>query len=373
MKSSTLGTLAVLVTSCALSIGCAAQTDPDAAPADLDSMVGDENGGVETNTYRPGAYTQAMPIVENRAPFSGDFGTGPGFGADSRFGLLSAGGDSAVAGNHGPTAIVFSFFSAPPAESAITTEASVDIESARARVIGTLFGFGKSHVEAKLRVVDMTTNTAVCESPTTILTGTEGALGEHNGGPPPASIVLSCSFAKDAGSTRFCRSDVFLTSYYEAWGGAWAEAHATAYLRSVRWRRSVEADRFIGHQGYCVEPSGLAVAGASVRLVECESRASQRWDRYASGAIRHIASGLCLDVGDAPAVDGTLLRLAACTPTAPRAQARFTGDIERFLSAANGKCLTARAPTVGTDYLNSPIVLSTCLSARPAFQNFAIH
>ena len=69
------------------------------------------------------------------------------------------------------------------------------------------------------------------------------------------------------------------------------------------------------YAGLCVAVAapGAAVAGAALALAPCDGSAAQRF-AFASGALRHAASGLCADAGS---------RSKACEPGAPGADLPF--------------------------------------------------
>jgi hypothetical protein len=66
--------------------------------------------------------------------------------------------------------------------------------------------------------------------------------------------------------------------------------------------------------GRCVQPQGSSV-GALIVIGECAGgNAAQQW-RVSSGAVRHLASGLCLGLPNADPANWIQLRLETCNGT----------------------------------------------------------
>lgn len=370
MKLANVWMLGILVATCVSSAACAAPTGEEEEPVDP-SLVDDDGADLGVETFRPGAYTSSTPLQTQTAPYDGDNGTGPDRGASARFGTLSVGGEQAAAGGERPTATLFERFEVPPAESLVTVSTTVNVTRGFVRVIGALFGYAKGDVTLHFRVKDHT-GADVCGRDL-ILAKTEGALGEHRGDASLGPVTLSCVVNKDADVARAYRAEVSLSTFREAWGGAWVQSSASVTVSSVDIRRRVESGIIVGHQGLCLEPSGFAVVGTPTRLAECNGSSHQKWTHHTSGALLHRVSGLCLDVVEG-AGHGIQPKLAACTPSAPRASARYTRNAAGNLVHSSGFCVDASWPEGGLagDFHNTPVILWSCLSHRPGNQVWAV-
>jgi hypothetical protein len=372
MKLANVWMLGILMATCVSNAACAAPTGEEASEEPVDpSLVDDDGVDLGVETFRPGAYTTSAPLQTRTAPYDGDNGTGPDRGASASFGTLSVGGEQGAAGGERPTAMLFERFDVPPSESVVTVSTTVNVTRGFVRVIGALFGYAKGDVTLHFRVKDHT-GADVC-SRDLILAKTEGALGEHRGDASLGPVTLSCNVDKDADVRRSYRAEVSLSTFREAWGGAWVQSSGGVTVSSIQIRRRMEGGVIVGHQGLCLEPSGFAVVGVPTRLAECTGTAHQKWTRHSSGALVHRSSGLCLDVRETPG-HGIQPKLAACTASAPRDSARYTVNSFGNLVHSSGFCVDASWPEGGLegDFHNTPVILWSCLSHRPGNQVWAI-
>jgi len=371
MKLANVWMLGILVATCVSSAACAAPTgEGTEEPIDPSITVDDDGADLGPETLRPGAYTSLAPTQTRTTPYDGDNATGPDRGASARFGTLSVNGEQAVAGGERPTATIFERFDVPPSESVVTVSTTVNVTRGFVRVIGALFGYAKGDVTLHLRVKDHT-GADVCGRDL-VLAKTEGALGEHRGDASLGPVSVSCVVNKDADVLRSYRAEVSLSTFREAWGGAWVQSSAAATVSSIQIGRRMERGVIVGHQGLCLEPSGSAVVGVPTRLAECLGTAHQKWTRHGSGALVH-SSGLCLDVRETPG-HAIQPKLAACTASSPPTSARYTVNAAGNLVHSSGLCVDASWPEGGLagDFHNTPVILWSCLTHRPGNQVWAI-
>ncbi|HVJ93515.1 MAG TPA: RICIN domain-containing protein [Labilithrix sp.] len=366
MKLVNVWTRSVLWATCISAAACAAPVEEGDA-IDPSIVIGEDDVDLGTETFRESAYTSTVPIQTRTAPYDGDNATGPDRGASARFGTLSVGGEQGAAGSERPTALIFEQFTVPPAESKVVVTTTVNVTRGFVRVVGALFGYAKGDVTLHFRVKDPTGND-VCQRNIT-LAKTEGAAGEHRGDASLGPLTVSCDFRKDADVAKTYRAEVSLSTFREAWGGAWVQSSGAVTVNSITLGRRIEPGVIVGHQGLCLEPSGFAVPGVPTRLAECVGTAHQKWLRHASGAIVHRSSGLCLDVLETP-VHGTQPKLAACNANSPRNSARYTVSSLGVVTHSGGLCLDASWPAGGLsgDFHNTPVILWSCLSHRPGNQ-----
>lgn len=371
MKLANVWMLGILVATCVSSAACAAPTDEGAEePVDPSITIDDDGADLGPETFRPSAYTTSAPTQTRTAPYDGDNGTGPGRGASASFGTLSVSGEQGAAGSERPTATIFERFDVPPSESVVTVSTTVNVTRGFVRVVGALFGYAKGEVTLHFRVKDHS-GADVCKRDI-ILAKTEGAAGEHRSDASLGPVTLSCVVNKDADVLRTYRAEVSLSTFREAWGGAWVQSSGGVTVSSIRIQRRMEGGVIVGHQGLCLEPSGFAVNGAPTRLAECLGTAHQKWTRHSSGALVH-SSGFCLDVRETPG-HGIQPKLAPCTASSPPSSARYTLNAAGNLVHSSGFCVDASWPEGGLegDFHNTPVILWSCLSHRPGNQVWAI-
>ncbi|MEV1061744.1 ricin-type beta-trefoil lectin domain protein [Streptomyces sp. NPDC050263] len=117
--------------------------------------------------------------------------------------------------------------------------------------------------------------------------------------------------------------------------------------------------------GKCVVPKDAGTAnGTLVVIADCTGAAGQQWTATATGTLKHVSSGKCLDVPSSNSADSTDLQLYTCNSTT--AQSWVPDKETKYVYGGDGERLMAISATERTLYLGESTI-SVDAAAGPAY------
>ncbi|WP_406177937.1 ricin-type beta-trefoil lectin domain protein [Streptomyces sp. NBC_00996] len=117
--------------------------------------------------------------------------------------------------------------------------------------------------------------------------------------------------------------------------------------------------------GKCVMPSGGGTAnGTAVVVADCTGADGQKWTATATGTLKHVASGKCLDVPSSDFTSGKDLQLYTCNSS--DAQVWVPADETTYVYGPDGERLMALSAADNVLYLDGTTVATTA-NGTPAY------